>query len=157
MLRPRTFGCAGAALALSIAARGAPAQVTAQGRQSLNFGVTLPGVNRSVAPSATTSAGQFYVLEHLGGVVRLSFTLPTKLSRSGGGTLTISFATTDALYRLTSSGATSVVFNPATAKNVTLSTSADMYVQLGGTVKPTAAQATGTYTGTVTLTITVIS
>ena len=135
----------------------ATAQITLQGRQSLVFGVTLPGVNKAIAPANALSAGQFYLLEHLGGVVKLTFTLPANLVKAGGGNLLITFAATDALYRTTGFGATSTVFNPKVAKTVTLLTSPDIYVQIGGTIKPTALQATGTYTGTITLTVTVIS
>ncbi len=47
-----------------------------------------------------------------------------------------------------------VVFNPNAAQTFTLVTSADFHVNLGGRVTPAAAQATGNYTGTVTLTVT---
>ena len=103
--------------------RAATAQITLQGRQSLVFGVTLPGVNKAIAPANALSAGQFYLLEHLGGVVKLTFTLPANLVKAGGGNLLITFAATDALYRTTGSGATSTVFNPKVAKTVTLSSS----------------------------------
>ena len=135
----------------------AAAQITLQTRQPLAFGVTLPGVNKSIAPSNAISAGQYYLLEHLGGVVKLTFTLPTNLVKSGGGNLSITFLTTDANYVTTGSSSSTTVFSPKTAKTVTLSTSPDIYVNIGGTIRPTALQATGTYTGTITLTITVIS
>ena len=135
----------------------AAAQLTVQARQTLAFGVTLPGVNRSVAPSNTLSAGQFYLVEHKGGVVRLALTLPATLARAGGGTLSITYATTDGEFVTTGVGATTTVFNPKIAKNGTLTSSADGYVHVGGTIHPTAGQLTGTYNGTITLTVTIIS
>lgn len=147
----------GALLATALCARHATAQLTVQARQTLAFGVTLPGVARSVVPSNALSAGQFYLVEHKGGVVRLALTLPATLARAGGGTLSITYATTDGEFVTTGVGATTTVFNPKSTKNVTLTSSADGYVHVGGTIRPTAGQATGTYTGTITLTVTIIS
>jgi hypothetical protein len=158
-MRPsqRAFGRAGAVLAVILAAGGASAQVTVQGRQPLDFGITLAGVNASVAPTDAVHAGLFYAVDRLHGVVQVSLALPTTLTGPSGKTLTLKFAATDGVIRTTGAGATSTTFNPKISKNVTLSTSPDFYVELGGTVQPIAKQVTGKYTGTITLTITVIS
>lgn len=148
--------CAGALVAALLAAHPAAAQVTVQGRQALDFGIAIQGVNAAVVPTDAVRAGQFYVLEHVGGMIRLSLTLPTNLT-TGGQNLKITFAATDGVIRTTGAGATSTVFSPKAAKTVTLSSSPDIYVELGGTIKPTALQVAGHYTGTVILTITVIS
>ena len=49
---------------------------------------------------------------------------------------------------------TPVTFDPNTAITFQLVSSNDFYINLGGRVAPAAAQATGNYTGTVTLTCT---
>jgi hypothetical protein len=47
-----------------------------------------------------------------------------------------------------------VNFNPNVIQTFTLVTSADFYINVGGRVSPAAGQATGNYTGTITLTCT---
>ena len=49
-----------------------------------------------------------------------------------------------------------VTFNPNAAQTFNIVTSTTINVFLGGTVTPTAAQAFGSYTNTITLTVTVM-
>jgi hypothetical protein len=125
------------------------------GIRSLNFGVVIRGVQTTVAPSDPIRSGQFYVRYRIGGRVTLQFTLPTTLPRvGGGGTLPISFATTDAIAKGTAGTSVPVTFNPNTSQTFNLVTSADFNLWLGGRVSPAANQATGNYQGNITLTCT---
>ena len=131
----------------------AQSQVT--GLRNLAFGPVIRGVPASVAPGDPVRSGRFYVRHRLNRQVRIQFTLPTRLTRvGGGGNLPITFRTTDGIAQGTAPSSVPVVFNPNAAQTFTLVTSADFHVNLGGRVTPAAAQATGNYTGTVTLTVT---
>lgn len=131
----------------------AQSQVT--GIRNLAFGPVIRGVPASVAPGDPVRSGRFYVRHQLNRQVQIQFTLPTRLTRvGGGGNLPISFGTTDGIAQGTAPASVPVVFNPNAAQTFTLVTSADFNVNLGGRVTPGAAQATGNYTGTVTLTVT---
>jgi hypothetical protein len=140
---------------LLTAVRPLAGQSLVTGLRDLAFGAVIRGVQTTVAPSDPIRSGRFYVRHQLNRQVRLSFTLPTQLARAGGGgNLPISFSTTDAIAQGTAPSSTPVTFNPNNPITFTLVTSADFYVNLGGRVSPAANQATGNYSGTVTLTCT---
>jgi hypothetical protein len=141
-------------LLLGFSASSAAAQ-TVTGVRDLNFGVVIRGVQTSVVPADPIKSGRFYVRHIINRQVQVRLTLPTTLARvAGGGTLPISFAATDAFAQGTAGSSVPVTFNPNNTQTFTLTTSADFYVNLGGRVSPSAAQATGAYRGTVTLTCT---
>lgn len=138
---------------LGLAATRAEAQ-TVTGNRNLNFGIVIRGVPNAVAPADAIRSGRFYVRYQLNRQVQVRLTLPTALTRTGGGTLPITFGATDAFAQGTAGSSVPVVFDPRTTQTFTLQTSPDFYINLGGRVAPTAAQATGNYTGNVTLTVT---
>ena len=84
----------------------------------------------------------------------IGFPVIIKASAGGGGNLAISFAATDAIAQGTGPTSVPVTFNPNNNQTFTLVSSADFYINLGGRVSPTAGQATGNYSGTITLTTT---
>lgn len=127
---------------------------TVTGNRNLNFGIVIRGVPNSVAPNNPTRSGRFYVRYQLNRQVQVRLTLPTNLTRTGGGSLPITFGASDAFAQGTAGNSVPVTFNPSSTQTFTLTTSPDFYINLGGRVAPTAAQATGNYTGNVTLTVT---
>jgi hypothetical protein len=144
------------ALALAFAAA-TPLQGQSQvvGVRDLNFGVVIPGIQTSVAPSDPIRSGRFYILHQLNHQVRVNLTLPNQLPRvGGGGNLKINFGPGDAVAQGTAANSNPVVFNPHSPITFSLTTSADFYLNLGGQVSPAAGQVSGTYTGTVLLTCT---
>ena len=144
-----------ACIALCVAAKPLAAQSTVTGVRDLAFGPVIRGVPNAVSPNDPVRSGRFYVRHIINRQVRVQFTLPTQLARvAGGANLPITFATTDAVAKGTAGSSVAVTFNPNNAITFTLTTSADFYVNLGGRVSPAAGQATGAYTGTVTLTCT---
>jgi hypothetical protein len=141
--------------ALAVMPAAASAQSSVSGVRNLNFGVVIRGVQTSVSPNDPIRSGRFYVKHQLNRQVQVRLTLPNRLSRvGGGGNLTISFGATDAFAQGTAGNSVPVTFDPSQTQTFTLQTSADFYVNLGGRVSPNANQATGNYTGTVTLTCT---
>ncbi|HEY7637280.1 MAG TPA: hypothetical protein VH763_17135 [Gemmatimonadales bacterium] len=140
-----------AAGVLLAAATPAAAQVTVTGIRNLAFGPVIRGVAVHVLPSDAVKSGQFRFVTAIGNVVRLQFTLPNRLNGPSGARLTIGFGSTDAFAV---GAAAPVTFNPNNAQTFTISSSNTINVFLGGTVSPTAAQAFGSYTNTITLTVT---
>lgn len=127
------------------------APISASGEQDLDFGDVIPGFDETVAPG-DTEAGQFHVSGAGNLQVALDFgTLPAALNDGSGATLPISFATGSAGY---GSASTSVdaTFDPNSVTNVNLD-AGDLYVFLGGTVSPADDQAEGTYSETITLSV----
>jgi hypothetical protein len=141
-------------LVFAVAAQPLAGQSTVTGIRNLNFGIVIRGVATSVPPNDPIRSGRFYVRHRLNRQVQLRFTLPTNLVRAGGGNLPITFAGTDAIAQGTAGTSVPVNFNPNVIQTFTLVTSADFYINVGGRVSPAAGQATGNYTGTITLTCT---
>jgi len=125
---------------------------------NLDFGTLLPGFASTVlfTDVGTPGAGQFLVTGAVNAEVTLTFTaLPAVLTRVG-------FTET---MPITYTAGYSPAGNPATATSFTAQlpgppaaplprldgTTGELYVYLGGTVTPAAAQVAGTYEATVVL------
>ncbi len=136
--------------------RTAAAQTMVQGVRDLDFGVVIQGVAKQVLPSDPINSGQFYFrTPGIGSRVRVQFTLPAQLNGPAGATMPITFGATDAIAKGTAASSIPVTFDPRATASFTMTTSADANVWLGGRVTPAAAQRVGSYTNTVTLTITI--
>ena len=123
--------------------------MTVTGARTLDFGNVFPGVAKSIAVAAATS-GRFDLTGQASANVNVSFTLPTNLT-SGANSLPIGTWTGCTNATNTTAGCT--VFTPSAATTATAFSGAGaLFVWVGGTVTPGAAQAAGTYNGTVTLT-----
>ncbi|MEO8200817.1 MAG: hypothetical protein ABI679_09880 [Gemmatimonadota bacterium] len=132
------------------------AQLTVTGLRNLAFGSVIKGIPSSVTPSDPVKSGQFEFITPIGSNVRIQFTLPTRLNGPAGSKLTISFGTTDAIALGQGPTSQPVTFNPNTAQTFNIVSSNRIWVFLGGRVTPTANQTTGSYTNTVTLTVTIL-
>lgn len=146
--------------------------------QDLNFGIVMQGINKLVNSAGGVAdtdllgedndtdveVGKFLVHAGAGSSVTLSFIVPSVLTNAAANnaTMPIAFnqdeneadfmtvaygATSAAQTRLEVTGGNSITF-PSTQINSKTGT----YVWVGGVVKPSANQANGSYTGTVTLT-----
>lgn len=132
------------------------AQLTVTGLRNLAFGPVIQGVASSVTPSDPIDSGQFEFIVPIGSQVRLQFTLPTRLNGPGNARLTIAFSATDAIALGQGPTSVPVTFNPNNTQTFNVVSSNRIWVFLGGRVTPTANQATGNYTNTVTFTVTVL-
>lgn len=126
----------------------APIAVT--GAIPLNFQSVFPGVTKTVAYSDVT-AGRFDVTGQASTLVNYSFTLPTNLT-SAGQNLPIGSWTGYVNTTASTSGGTAITPAAATA-SATLSASGTLYFYVGATVTPANSLPAGSYTGTVTLTV----
>ncbi len=132
------------------------AQVQVSGARDLDFGIVVRGVQTIVAPTDPIRSGRFYLNYVPGGRIQLRMTLPSTLSRVGGGaTMSINFKNNDAIIQSTAPGSPALGINPVANTNFTFGSTSDANLRLGGQVLPTATQAAGSYQGTVALTVTV--
>jgi hypothetical protein len=118
------------------------------GSAPLAFGNVFQGVNRVVA-ATDASSGRFGITGFGTSQVALTFTLPTTLA-SGANTMPIN--TYDVRVNGTSAtaGATALTVTSGTPVNSNL-VAGSLFVFVGGTVVPAAAQAAGAYTGSIVL------
>lgn len=147
------------------------AAVTVTGAQDLQFGNVTPGNTKTISTTGTVAAGtiggttetqgKYDITKGANSQVTLAFTLPSNLT-SGANNLAINFNDYSSTQcgRISGTG-TDVMFTPATGITTANSgTTAWVFaanaftVNLGGTVVPTNNQASGAYTGTITLTAT---
>lgn len=144
------------ALALGAALGAAPTVVYAQsviGTQSLNFGNVIPGIPTTVLPTDPVNDGQIRITgAGFFRSVTVRFTLPAVMNGPSGATMPISFSSTDAGISWQGTIASMTTFNPNAPFTYTLWLSSGT-VYLGGRVSPGAAQASGSYTGTIILTV----
>lgn len=126
------------------------APLTASGVNNLDFGAVTAGTPKAPT-SLPANAGRFNISGQVSTPVTVTFTLPTVLT-GPGGTIPITFATTDGLL-WTSYPTTHTSFNPNAPFFTVTDGSGNLVIGIAGTVSPALATTTGTYTGTVTLTV----
>jgi hypothetical protein len=144
------------ALALGAALGAAPTAVRAQsvvGTQNLNFGNVIPGVPTTILRTDAVNDGQIRITgAGLFRSVTVRFTLPTLMNGPSGATMPISFSSTDAGISWQGTIGSMTTFNPNAPFTYTLWLGSGT-VYLGGRVSPAPAQASGSYTGTIILTV----
>jgi hypothetical protein len=122
--------------------------ITVTGANDLQFGNVTPGVNKTVA-IADAGAGRFNVVKAANQGLTLSFTLPTNLS-DGSNNLPIGSWTGG--WNTSASPVGATAFTPSAAGTNTAATAGTtIFVYVGATVTPAAAQVAGSYTNTVTM------
>lgn len=134
----------------------AAAQFSVVGTRDLAFGAVIPGVTMAVSPMDPVKSGIFDITASQGTRLRLDFTLPTRLIGPGGAQMTINFANGDLILLETAPGSTPSGHNPKSMKPYTMTRGNRLMVYLGGNVAPTGGQATGVYTASVMLTVTIL-
>jgi hypothetical protein len=132
--------------------------------RDLVFGRTFPGVNRVVAPTNATAggpqAGLVFVKGQKNKDVLVSFVLPDYLTN---GTNNLAIDSFTGCHNPTNTTTGCTTFTPTFGGTVmTLignpadpppKTNGYQYIFLGATVHPSASQASGTYSGTVTVNV----
>lgn len=124
-------------------------------RSDLEFGNVTQGVVKSIAKTDESSASWGFSGTASAGII-LDFTLPTNLEYNDGvdtHQMPISFSGTDAGHDDDGTIATQTDINPNSSQEVSLDGDGEIYIWLGGTVAPATTQQAGSYTGTITLTV----
>ncbi len=127
-------------------------QITVTGVRDLDFGVAIQGVNKTVGVTSTSS-GQYSSTGTAASNVAITFALPTNLA-SGANLLAINTWTGCFNGAAANASVGCTAFTPAAAATNTTFGAAGLFVFVGATVAPTAAQAVGIYISTVTMTLT---
>lgn len=128
------------------------APLTAAGVNDLNFGAVTAGTPKTPT-SLANDAGRFNISGQPSTPVTVSFTLPTVLTGAGAATIPITFSNTDGL-NWSNYPSTFTTFNPNVPFFTGLNGTGNLVIGISGTVSPPLLTTTGTYTGTVTLTVT---
>jgi hypothetical protein len=125
--------------------------ITVTKNNDLSFGSVFPGVNKAIAVT-DGGAAKFTVAGQANTPVNLTFTLPATIA-NGGNNLTINSWTGQ--YNILDAPTGGTTFTPSTsATTATLSlVGGALYVYVGATAAPTASQAAGSYSGSMTMTV----
>jgi len=124
--------------------------LTAAGVNNLNFRDVTAGTPKTITNLA--DAARFAVSGEASTPVTVSYTLPTVLSGAGGATVPITFGAADGLL-WSSYPAAHTTFNPNAPLFTTLGAGGDLLIGVLGTVSAPIGSTTGSYTGTITLTV----
>lgn len=143
---------------VAAAQNSANASVTAEVQQPLTvtntanlvFGNVFPGLNKAVAVGDAGSA-RFTIAGQASANINMTFTLPATIA-SGGNTMPI--ASWVGRHNTTNSAASGTDFTPsASATSATVPVGGTLYLFVGATAQPAVSQASGSYSGTMTLTV----
>lgn len=127
--------------------------LSVQPRRDLDFGDVIAGFPVSVSRLDNANSGFYEVRGERNTEVALTFTLPASLLGIAGALLPIEFGPNDGGFAAVPAPSSQVGFDPRVPLTQPLSNSGRAYVWLGGTVRPAASQASGSYQATVTLTV----
>ena len=137
--------------ALAEAQRGTP--LAAQSRQDLTFGELLGGMGSTIAPLDPVRSGQLRIRGSEGQSVEIRFDLPDALERGAGGSIPLLFGAGDAHFSPSGGTGDRIPFDPGAPWSVTLTRQGWSWIYLGGTALPPTHAPIGSYSGTITLTI----
>jgi uncharacterized protein DUF4402 len=125
--------------------------IAVTGAQNLAFGNVLPGVAKTIAYSDATNGGRFDVTGQASTPVTYSFALPTNLTSAANN---LPIGSWSGYVNTTSSTSGGSFITPsATPAGETLSATGALFFFVGATVTPANNLPAGSYTGTVTLTV----
>ena len=130
--------------------------LTVTGVRGLGFGIVVPGVPQVVPRTDAVGSGQFDIRGPNRGQVSLTFTLPSVMTGPAGAQLPLAFGASDAGYSQSQAIGSQVGFDPQQTFTATLSNAGRGSVFIGATATPAAGQRAGSYTATLTLTVTVL-
>lgn len=120
--------------------------------RDLDFGGVAVGDSKTITNDLGT-AGLVEINGPTAVDVDISFTLPTNLS-DGTNNLPVSFSATSAGFNTVNNTTGITDFDPSLVTTTsTDATSGDLFVFIGGTITAGASQQTGSYTGTITLSV----
>lgn len=140
--------------AATLAAQGKPLTVT--GIRALNFGTVIPGIPQVVLRTDAVNSGQLDMKYPNRANVEIDFTLPTVMVGPAGATLPLSFGGSDAGYSSTQSIGSQVGFDPTQPFFTQLPNNGRASVFIGGRASPSASQRAGSYTATLTVSVTIL-
>jgi len=131
-----------------------PVSLFVIGHHVLRFANVLQGIPKSVDPRDFDNSALFEIRGGPGASVRAEFILPAALIGDGGAVLPVDFNAGDGFADPTrGQSSLGVVFNPHAPLITTLSSAGQMFLRLGGTVRPSRPQAGGEYRTIIVITV----
>ncbi len=124
--------------------------IAATGVNDLNFGTVLAGEVGTIT-NVAADAGRWEVTGDPNNPVTVEFALPTDLS-GPGGTVPIAFGSNDGL-RWGPFPTSFTTFDPNVVFTTALNALGELVIGIRGVVSPPVGLSTGTYTGTITMTV----
>jgi uncharacterized protein DUF4402 len=128
--------------------------LTVQGVRSLVFGTVFPGIPKSIVRTDVLNSGQIDVSGAKFTQVQLQFALPAVMTGPAGATMPLTFGSNDGGWSPPQQIGNQVAFDPRSPFVASLDQNGKVSVYLGGTANPLPSQRAGTYSGTITLTVT---
>ena len=122
-------------------------------QQALDFGVLIGGVPEVVLPNDALRAAQVHVTGEGLSELLVSFLLPSGLAGPGGAMVPLSFGPGAAGYSPDGNIDAQAAFDPDLSEVFALPRNGRGTIYLGGTALPPAQVPSGTYTASITLTI----
>lgn len=135
----------------ALLAQGRPLRVT--GVRDLQFGIVIPGIPALILRTDAANSAQYRLTGEKNTAVQLQFTLPTTMNGPSGATMPLSFSASDAGFSPSETVTSQVGFDPRVPFVGALSNNGRAAVFLGGQALPAGGQQSGTYTATITLTV----
>ena len=132
---------------------GAQRKMVVSPKKGITFGSLFPGVPFTVQPTDAALAGALDIVGPNRAQVKIDFTLPTSLSGPASAILPLSFTPTSGGYSQSGAVGGEVPFDPRVSYLNFLSNTGRATVYLGGTASPTAGQRSGSYSGTIIMTV----
>ncbi len=124
-----------------------------QGQQDLSFGELLGGLATRVSPNDAGRNAQLRIRGARDQTIEISFDLPAEMSRPEGGSIPLLFGAADAQFSASGGTGDRIPFDPNTPWTITLTQQGWSWIFLGGTVQPPPQAPLGTYSATITLTL----
>ncbi|HXQ28819.1 MAG TPA: DUF4402 domain-containing protein [Gemmatimonadales bacterium] len=141
-------------LLVCAAARAAALPAGVTGIRAVGFGTLLPGIPTTVVPTDPSNSGQFNFTGKKNELIYVTLSLPATMTGPAGATLPLTFGGSAGGYSAAQSTGSETAFDPKVAQTFQLSNSGRGSVFLGGTASPAVNQRAGSYSGTITLSVT---
>jgi len=134
-----------------VAPRGS--SLTAAPQSNLTFGEVFPGIRSTVSNRDNKRAGRFQIRGPKNTSVRIDMILPQAMTSTGGNEMPLEFGPSDGLAASNPGRQSGMAFNPWEPLVTVLGNNGRLYIRLGGSALPAIAQAPGTYSATIFLTV----
>jgi len=145
-----------ASAAVGVAATISTTALSIAQQNDLDFGAVMPGVPVTINARTSASAGWFEIHGQRNAEIAITMTLPAQLS-TGFWTMPVTFGNTSGCWRRQGGQNACTLWNPNTVlveriRN-NIAPNNIFWLWIGGTVSPAAAQHTGMYLGTITMSV----
>lgn len=119
----------------------------------LTFGTVLPGIPTAVPSTDATRAGTFEIRGESNASVRIEMILPPAMISASAAQIPLAFGPNDGSASSNRGQGNRILFDPWQPLITVLGRNGRLYVRIGGTAQPASAQAPGSYSAIISLTV----